>query len=232
MIDPDANLLADYADTLAMAQQRDLRGQPEKLIEQALMKDPQHLKALALAGSAAFSRKDYRAAATYWKRIIPLVEANSSVAQSTYANIKEAEELDKGVIDEAQQSIPLSSNTEKVLPVNGKKLIGQVNVAASLKAELNGTETVFVFAKAVDGSKMPLAVLRRNVNELPFEFNLDDSMSMLPNLKLSGFESVIVSARISKTGNAIATSGDFESESVTVKLGTKGIKLEIKKRHP
>lgn len=86
----DAQLLADYGDTLAMAQGRNLAGEPEKLVARALQVDPRNLKALALAGTIAFEREDYRRASALWERMLPLVDADSQDARSIRGNVEEA----------------------------------------------------------------------------------------------------------------------------------------------
>jgi cytochrome c-type biogenesis protein CcmH len=74
---------------------------------------------------------------------------------------------------------------------------------------------------------MPLAVLRKQVKDLPLEFALDDSMAMAPNLKLSGFAEVIVGARVSRSGNATPQSGDLQGLSRPVKVGATGVGVVI-----
>jgi cytochrome c-type biogenesis protein CcmH len=86
---------------------------------------------------------------------------------------------------------------------------------------------VFVFARAADGPRMPLAIVRRQVKDLPFEFALDDSMAMAPNMKLSSFPEVVVGARISKSGNAMPQAGDLEGLSRPVKVGATGVAIVI-----
>ena len=89
----DAGLLADYADVLAMAQGRRLQGEPERLIARALEADPNNLKALALAGTAAFEKQDYAGAVRHWERMLPLVPPDSDDARSIQASIAEARSL-------------------------------------------------------------------------------------------------------------------------------------------
>lgn len=89
----DAGLLADYADILAMARGRRLQGEPERIIARALEADPNNLKALALAGSTAFEKKDYAGAIRYWERILPLVPSDSESARTIQASIAEARSL-------------------------------------------------------------------------------------------------------------------------------------------
>ncbi|MGC2518442.1 MAG: c-type cytochrome biogenesis protein CcmI, partial [Burkholderiales bacterium] len=89
----DAQLLADYADTLAMTQGRRLQGEPEKLVARALQADPDNVKALALAGTVAFEKKDYAGAVGHWERILDLVPQDADFTQSLRASIAEAREL-------------------------------------------------------------------------------------------------------------------------------------------
>jgi len=86
---------------------------------------------------------------------------------------------------------------------------------------------VFIFARAVDGPRFPLAVLRKQVKDLPVQFTLDDSMSMMANAKLSAFNKVVVGARISKSGSATPSAGDFEGVTETVQPGAKNLVIKI-----
>jgi cytochrome c-type biogenesis protein CcmH len=91
---PDnSELLTEYADVLAMTNGRTVAGAPEKVVLHALKVNPKNIKALALAGTAAFERKDYASAIIWWRQILPLVPANSPVARTALANISQAEGL-------------------------------------------------------------------------------------------------------------------------------------------
>jgi cytochrome c-type biogenesis protein CcmH len=89
----DASLLADYADALAVTRDTRLAGEPLALVERALKLDPRHLKALSLAGTAAFERKDYAAAAAHWERLLEAAPPDSPFAEPMRANIAQAREL-------------------------------------------------------------------------------------------------------------------------------------------
>jgi cytochrome c-type biogenesis protein CcmH len=91
---------------------------------------------------------------------------------------------------------------------------------------------VFVFAKAVSGSPMPIVVIRTQVKDLPQKFTLDDSMAMAPAMKLSNFQEVMVGAKISKSGSAKQQSGDLRGEVASVKIGTNNVQLVIDKIAP
>lgn len=90
MLPDNAQLLADYADALAMAQGGLLPGEPEKLVERALRADPNNAKALALAGSVAFKKSDFRLAVQHWERVRDLIPPDSEFAKSIQGNIDEA----------------------------------------------------------------------------------------------------------------------------------------------
>ena len=211
-VPPDARLLADYADALAMAQGRTLAGEPEKIIARALELDPGNVKALALAGTAAFDRKDYRAAVAHWEKILAVVPADSPMAESVTGSIAEARSLG------GLKPQPLAKAKPEA-PAGAHGVSGEVRLDPSLVSRIAPTDTVFIFARPADGSRMPLAVLRKQASELPAKFTLDDSMAMTPQGKLSAFPQVVVSARISKSGNAVPKSGDLEGVSKPLKVG-------------
>jgi cytochrome c-type biogenesis protein CcmH len=220
----NASVLADHADMLAMLKQT-LQGEPEKIIQQALKIDPDNLKALSLAGSAAFERKDYSDAIKWWEKILNLLPADSPVVASVSASINEARGL-AGLPPVA--AAPAGGKAATQSNVAKGSVSGTVRLDPAFKARIADTDTVFIFARAVEGGrKPPLAVLRKTVKDLPFDFTLDDSMSMVPSLNLSSVTNVIVGARISKSGNVISSSKDLEGFSKPVKIGQKDIVITI-----
>ncbi|HJV54301.1 MAG TPA: c-type cytochrome biogenesis protein CcmI [Noviherbaspirillum sp.] len=223
LVPNDANLYADYADVLAMASNKSLQGEPEKLIDRALAIDPNNVKALALWGSAAFERRDYTGAVTRWQKIMTLVPAESDVGRSIAGSIAEAQGL-MGIA-------PAQTATPAKPAAAAATLEGVVELDPALRAQAADDDTVFIFARAAQGPRFPLAVLRKQVKDLPAAFVLDDSMSMAPNAKLSDFSQVVVSARISKSGNATAGAGDLEGVIEPVAPGAKNLKIRINKRN-
>ena len=213
----DAQLIADFADALAMAQGQTLAGEPEKLVLHALEIDPSNLKALALAGTAAFGRNDYRAAAAYWERMLPLVPADSEDARTIQANVEEARSRSGQKIEPPKKSAAASA------------LQGTVKLSPALAGKVSPDDSVFVFARAESGPPMPLAVLRKQVRDLPLSFSLDDSMAMAPQLRLSSQPKVIVGARISKSGSATPQPGDLEGLSKPVANNASGVAVTIDK---
>jgi cytochrome c-type biogenesis protein CcmH len=200
----DAQLLAELAESLAMARGRRLEGEPEQLIARALELEPANLKALALAGTAAFARKDYAAAAAQWEKMLPLVAPDSEDARSIQASVDEARSL-----------------------MGKRELKGTVSLSSRLKTKAAPDDTVFIFARAAEGPPLPLAVLRKQVRDLPLEFSLDDSMAMAPGMRLSGFPRVIVAARVSRSGDAAPQPGDLQGSSAPVANDAEGVSVVI-----
>ncbi|MCM2307120.1 MAG: c-type cytochrome biogenesis protein CcmI [Sulfuritalea sp.] len=222
LLPPSANMLADYADIMAMAQGRKLSGEPEKIIARALSIDPRHIKSLALAGSVAFERGDFGSAIQQWRTILTLVPPDSSVAQSIGKSIADAENrmgVARVPTADAAVTPPLASAAASVS--------GTVVLAPELVGKIPADGTLFVFARAVDGSRIPLAMARINPATMPHAFKLDDSMSMAPTMRLSSAKSVIIGARVSRSGEALAKSGDFEGFSAPVTVGASGVVVTI-----
>ena len=222
--EPDAGVLADYADVLAVVQGRKLAGEPEKLIARALKADPKHLKALALAGSAAFEKKEFASAARYWEQMLPLVPPGSEEAKAIAANVEEARSLG-GIAS----SGPIAATQAGSAPAaaGAAQVSGIVALAPDLKQKVAPSDTVLIYARAAEGSRMPLAILRKQASELPFTFTLDDTMAMQPGMTLSKHEKIIIAARVSKTTSAAAQPGDFEGVSAPVRNTAAGVSVVI-----
>jgi cytochrome c-type biogenesis protein CcmH len=246
LVPDDAGVLADYADSLG-ATQGGLSGKPQQLIERALKADPTHWKALALAGTAAFDRKDYNQAVVYWERMKATVPPDSQLAGSIDASIAEARELGGLKSAPASAAPPAAAvalpsaggianapaapaSGASALP--GATITGTVKLAPALAGRVSPTDTVYIFARAAEGPKMPLAIMKKQVKDLPSAFSLDDSMAMAPNFALSNFPSIVVGARISKSGNAAPQSGDLEGLSPAVKVGVTGLAVVIDRTLP
>ena len=233
----NAQILADHADVLAMLQGQSMVGEPTKLFERALVLDPNNLKALALAGSAAFERKDFAKALQFWEKASKLAPPGSDFARSLASSVEEA----RAAISAATPSLasgtpPLVATSSPTLDVAAASIQGVVRLSAALKSKVAPDDTVFIFARAAptspDSPRMPLAILKRKASELPIAFTLDDSTAMADQFKLSKFELVVVGARISKSGNALPQSGDLVGQSVPVKSGGTKLTLTIDSTQP
>jgi cytochrome c-type biogenesis protein CcmH len=245
----DAQLIADRADVLAMLQKQSMKGEPDQLIARALQIDPNNLKALALAGSSAYERKDFATARSLWQKARALAPEGSEFAaglDSSLDAVRGASSGASGVANAAANGsgsasagaggagagptalaaakpTPTATTTTSTTAAAG--ISGRVSLAPALAARAAPTDTVFIFARAAVGPRMPLAILKRTVAELPIAFTLDDSMAMSPQMKLSNFERVIVGARISRSGNAMPQSGDLRGESPPT--GTRAADLQL-----
>ncbi len=206
------HLLADYADALAMSRGQNLQGEPEALVMRALKIDPDHAKSLALAGTVAFEKKDYAAAITYWEKLATLVPPDSEIARGVQSSIAEARSL-------------AGNNAKAADKFTG--VSGTVSLAPALAGKAAPGDTVFIFARAAEGPRMPLAIIRRTVSDLPVQFTLDDSMAMSPQARLSGAPQVIIGARISKSGDATPRPGDLQGTSKPVGNTSKGTAVVI-----
>lgn len=231
LIPDEAWVWADYADAQAMAAGQTLRGKPTEFINKALKLDPNHMKGLALAGSAAMERGDFAAAIKHWDKLLKQLPPGSEDAMAIQGGINEARQL----LSHMKSGGKVAPMLEQIAPPEqmasaapGKERItGRVTLDPKLKGMYNPDDTLFVLARAAQGPKMPLAIVRMRVADLPLDFELDDSMAMAPQMKLSNFDEVVVVGRISKAGTAMPQAGDAEGFSITVKPGTKNVKLKI-----
>ena len=223
----DAGLLADYADSLAMAGGRTLDGEPFAIVKRALELDPEHLKSLALAGSAEFERRNYAAAIGYWERILKIAPPQSDFARSVAESIAEARALAGGAPAQKEARNEAQPAIGKQAGKGGQSVQGVVSIEPALAARLSPGDIVFVLARPVSGSRMPLAVARTTVAALPYRFTLDDSMAMAPGATISSHAQVVVAARVSKSGNAVAQKGDVEGTSDPVAPGASGVTVVL-----
>ncbi len=216
-----AQAFADYADALGMVQGQALSGKPAQMIAQALKLDPNHPKALYLAGFAAIEAGDPKKAVAQWEKLLAQLPPEQ----------KGVDTLRQKIADLRQQAgLPEAAATTKPAAVATASVSGQARLSPALKALANPEDTVFVFARAVSGPRMPLSMLRIQVKDLPADFNLDESMGMSPQMKLSDFPEVVIVARVSKAGSAVPQPGDLEGVSAPVKLGTRNLKIEITRK--
>jgi len=235
----DAQAYADYADASAMANGGKLEGEPEKMIERALQLDPGNAKALSLAGTLALRRGDAALAASRWERALRGVEPASDMANQIQAALNEARQR-SGPASLAASSAPSQAgaadprtSTSGIATAAGDAAARapsvkvHVSVSTALRARAAPDDTVFVYARAVQGPKAPLAIQRLRVRDLPLIVTLDDAASMSPALRLSTATEVVIGARISKTGAALAQPGDLQGLSPAVAVGAHDVRVEI-----
>ena len=222
----NAALLADYADAVAATKGSANNPESIALVMRALAVDPEHPKALALAGTAQYDRGDFAGAIARWQKIADRLPPESDLSKQIQASIAEAREhLPSGTAPTTTAlAAPAATATT---PATNSTLRGTVTLDAALAGKTTPTDTVFVFARAAGGSRMPLAVQRAKVADLPLTFKLDDAMAMAPGATLSSAKQVIVGARISKSGNAMPQAGDLSGEVAPVAPGTNGVAIRI-----
>lgn len=225
----DAPLLADYADSLAVKNGMNLAGEPMKWVNAALKLDPRNPKALALAGTQAFKTKDYASAVKYWEQVVEFGAPDSEYVKQVVGGLAEARQL--GGMPAAADTQPSATGAAATgaLVLPGSAVSGTVTLAPALSSLASPDDTVFIYARAAEGGqRMPLAIQRLQVKDLPFRFTLDDSLSMSPAARISGVKSVVVSARVTKSGQATPTPGDLTGESAPVPVGETGLAIEIR----
>ena len=237
--EPDVILM--LADALSMKQQGKMAGRPEKLINEALARAPQNTTALWLSGMALEQEEKYQEAVDRWQLLRPLL--NDDLEEQVQLDIlikraqaKLSDDAGTDVASSAKSAISANSaKTDSVVTQNSAvtktavatekpattaaKVILSVSLSDEFMAKVSPEDSVFVYAKAQTGPPMPLAASRLQVKDLPVKVTLDDSMAMMPQMKLSMFDTVIVGARISKSGNAVGVDGDLFVEQEQVSQG-------------
>lgn len=192
-------LLGQWAQALYFANGKQWSVQLQALTDEALKADPQEATSLGLLGIAAFEEERYAAAIDYWQRLSALIPAEDPSRQSIQDGIERARER----LQATGQPVPPGAVAIQAMPV----LKVRVELAPALQAKVQPGDSVFVFARAVSGPPMPLAVKRLTVAELPAEVELSDNDAMMAQLKISSFPQVQLVARVSRAGNA--TSGEW-----------------------
>ncbi len=214
-----ADAWADYADVSATLAKTLTNNATRAALDAALKLEPKHSKALWLKASLAHEEKRYAEALKLWQQLRAVIPNNSPDVTIIDANIKEAQSLS-------------STGGSDAIKQNEVRVSGSVAIDPVLKNSVSPDMVLFVYAKASD-SPMPVAVFRTTVKSFPTGFVLDDSQAMMPGRKLSQFQAVTLSARLSRSGQAIAQSGDLQTDSVSVNIvSSKPIELRINKRVP
>ena len=203
----DPVTLLTLADADAMSNGGRMAGRPAELVGKVLAMEPDNPKALWLAGIVARESGDDAKAVEHWQRLLPLISNDPTSTEEVKNLISQA----GGTVKESEKSNPgIMSSLEAT-----------ISLADQFAGQVQPGDTVFIYVKAFNGPPMPLAAARKQVSDLPLTITLDDSMSMIPEMKMSNHGQLIVGARISKTGQAIAASGDLFAEQGPVKSGDK-----------
>ncbi|OGS75474.1 MAG: c-type cytochrome biogenesis protein CcmI [Gallionellales bacterium GWA2_55_18] len=229
LVPDEAQIWASYADVYAMTNNQSLLGEPTRFLNKALELDGNNTMALALAGSAAMERGDYAAAIAHWTKLADLLPQDNAELQMIRDGIKQARQflaMQKGGKERSTQ-LQVGKAPGKAADNPASAISGRVSLSPALAGKAAPEDTVFIFARDAEASKTLLAVLRKQVKDLPLQFTLDDGMAMQPQAKLSGFNKIEVVARITKSGNPVSQPGDLQGSTGIVKPGTKGLNIVI-----
>ena len=205
--EPDVMLM--LADALSIKEQGKMAGRPETLINAALEKAPNNTTGLWLSGMALEQKGRLHEALVRWQVLRPLL------------NGQEGEQVQLDVLISRVEKKIAAANNE--VDKGGEQSSAQITVNVELdekfRTQVLPEDSVFIYAKAQSGPPMPLAAKRIMFKDLPVSITLDDTMAMMPQMKLSMFPLVIVGARVSKSGNAISQDGDLYAEQQQVSHG-------------
>lgn len=215
LVGDEPAVLLSWADAAAMQQQGDLSGTPAELVRKALALDPENSTALWLGGMVELQSGNPGLAITYWERLEPKIQDDPRASQRIASLLTQARE---------RAGLPVDRTGEATKPpIKSVPSAGGITVRITLSPALQDNVApearLFVFARALQGPKMPLAAARFQAKDLPLEVTLDDSSAMMPSMKLSSFNQVVVGARISRSGDPIARSGDLTGEVSPVSVG-------------
>ncbi len=223
----DAQVLAEYAESEMMLDPKKLNPKAVSLNERSLKIDPTNPKALTLGGAIAFEQHHFKRVVALWSALLEQLPPDSDDAKAVMNGIEGARAAAK-----AEGITIAEPKFKKQLASSGASVSGSVTLSPELESKISPDDTLYIFAQAVSGPKMPLAILKITAKELPLTFSLDDTLAVAPMMKLSDFKEVIVGARISKSGNAMPQSGDMEGFSQPVAVGAKDIRISISKTVP
>jgi cytochrome c-type biogenesis protein CcmH len=193
-----------------------------QLLRAVLQLNPNHQGALMLLGLGAFNSGDYEQALHVWRQLLALQDPDSQGAELLRNGINRAEQR------LASRGENKTSSAESS-PVTSPQVMVTVDLAPALREKLSPQDTLFIFAKATDGSPMPLAAVQQPVQSFPVQVILDDERAVMPAMKLSDFQQIVVIARISKAGNVTAQPGDLQGAPATVNVhkGRQSVSLLI-----
>jgi cytochrome c-type biogenesis protein CcmH len=235
----DPELLADYADALVMANGGRFNDEAGELLQRAVEGQPDNVKALWLMGHWKNQQGSSTEALDYWQRAAALLPAGSEDAAVIAQQINQVRQrLGMAPAAAAPAAMAAGAASGTPPPASGTPAAASaiqvtVSLAPALAANARSEDTVFIFARAVQGPRMPLAIVRKQVKDLPVTVTLDDSLAMSPAMTLSKFGQVTVGARVSPSGNAMPQSGDLEGSKSPVSVGsTEAVAITIDSKIP
>ncbi len=218
--DEPAVLLA-LADALAMTQNGSMAGEAEHLVSLALKIVPDNPTALWLAGLAAEQGGRNREAFDYWMSLLPLLDEDPQSREEVKTLLTELKQKNPELpeLDFPAQAAapPMMSAPANPAAVADTGVAVNVTLDPQLSSKVSANDLLFIYAKAASGPPMPLAAKRLKVSDLPVKLTLSDADAMMPQMKLSSFDDVVIGARISRSGNPVAQPGDLYFETAAMK---------------
>jgi cytochrome c-type biogenesis protein CcmH len=209
------NVMLAYAEALSFANDEQVTGQSADLVFKALALEPTNPNALWLAGMAKAQVGEFMAAKKLWTQLAAALPQGSEAQQETQSLLTK---IDSKIAEANNETGSKNASRDAINRVSTTTVDVQVNLAPELQAQTSPTDTVFIYAQALSGPQMPLAIVRKQMSDLPLSVSLTDAQAMTPAMKLSNFADVKLLARISKSGNAMKQAGDLIGvlENVTV----------------
>jgi cytochrome c-type biogenesis protein CcmH len=208
---PNAQLMIEQAESMALGNSQRFTPEARALVMRALELEPDNLNVLWFAGVAEFQAGNYRNSIEHLSRLSDEAKKDPEVERSLRLYIDKA----RSQLIAAGEDIPTTDEIIGAAAISGDvaasgaKVQVKVDVSSEVRSRFNPGDTVFVYAKAAAGPKMPLAAQRLTLAQLPATVTLDDSMAMMEGMNMSAFGSVVISARVTTTGSAIAKAGDY-----------------------
>ncbi len=221
LVGDEPELLLRYVDALAMTEDGSLIGSARPVIEKVILMIPDNPMLLWMAGTFEHQQKNYSGALAYWYKLRPKITEDTQSKEQLEQLIQEAEShFNANEIAALQQALPAIEKpvTEKKLVETGVEIKVSVELDPALRDKVTADDTLFIFAKALQGPPMPLAAIKKTVSALPLTVSLNDAMAMMPQMKLSNFEQVRIVAVISKSGRPGTQPGDLFAEASPVNV--------------
>jgi len=202
----EPTLLVRYAEAMARARDGDLSGRPSELLAKALELAPNDELTLWFGGLAAYQRGERERTVSLWQKLLAMQQPGSEAEQAISRQLAQIQaEIAPSPADMATAANRQSGGTA----ATGTELRVAVSLSDDLQARVAPGSTVFVYARAADGPRAPLALVSDRVDALPLTVTLSDSQAMMPQLTLSKFATVEVVARVSPSGQATPQAGDL-----------------------
>ncbi|XEG74386.1 c-type cytochrome biogenesis protein CcmI [Pseudomonas sp. abacavir_1] len=220
-----SEVLGQWAQALYFANGKKMAGAAQALADEALKQNPEEVTTLGLMGIAAFEDQRYADAVDYWQRLVAALPADDPSRAAIQSGIERARQH----LAERGEKLP---EAPAAAATAGVTLKVRVDLSDAVKGQVKPDDSVFVFARAVNGPPMPLAVKRLKVADLPDEVSLSDADAMMPQLKLSAFPKVELVARVSRAGNAISGEWIGRSQPLsTAGAGDQAVTIDSPDQH-